>query len=80
MQQDLMISSSITNFTVQPIKATGSQVQKWQSKNIIKELTSDIVAAIFQEWISKDKVRKLLGIFATVRWTAKQSGIIAHYQ
>ena len=38
-----------------------------QTNKRAKELTSGILEAMQQEWISKDKLRKLLGFFATVR-------------
>ena len=58
---------SHSKYSVPPKNDIDSEIEKWQSQNRNKELTTDIVEAIRQEWISKDKVCKLLGLFATVR-------------
>ena len=72
----------IAQYPVRPKNAIDSEIKKWQSQNRNKELTTDI-KAICHEWISKDKVRKLLGFFATVRlqqdWKAAEILLYSHF-
>ena len=58
---------AIAQYPVPPKNAIDSEIEKWQPENRNKELTTDIIEAIRQEWISKGKIRKLLGFFDTIR-------------
>ena len=60
-------SSNIVWYPVPPKNVTDSEIEKWQSQNRNKELSTNIVETVCQEYISKGKVRKLLGYFATMR-------------
>ena len=71
------MKSAIAQYPVPPKNAIDSEIEKWQPENRNKELTTDIIEAIRQEWISKGKIRKLLGFFDTIRlqqdWKAAEN-------
>ena len=57
--------------------AIDNAILKWKVSNNNRELTEKDIDTIRNEWISKDKVRKLLGFFSSLRlqqdWKAAES-------
>ena len=61
----------IAQYPVPPKNAIDNEIEKWQANSRNKELTNEVVENIRQEWISKDKVRKLLGFFCNSTLTTR---------
>ena len=47
--------------------AIDNAILKWKVSNNNRELTEKDIDTIRNEWISKDKIRKLLGFFSSLR-------------
>ena len=47
--------------------AVANAIAKWKASNSDRELSEKDIDTIRNEWISKDKVRKLLGFFSSLR-------------
>ena len=56
----------IAQYPEPPKNAIDNSIERWKMVND-KAPTNDIIEEVRRQWISKDKVRKLLGFFATVR-------------
>ena len=69
--------SLISQYPKPPKNIIDNELIKWQSQNRNKELSTDIIEAIREKWISKDKICKLLGFFPIVRlqqdWKAAEN-------
>ena len=57
--------------------AVDNAIAKWKASNSDRELSEKDIETVCNEWISKDKVRNLLGFFSSLRlqqdWKAAES-------
>ena len=56
----------IAQYPVPPKNAVDNEVEKWKANHRNEEISNDTIETIHKEWVSKDKVRKLLHFFSIV--------------